>query len=137
MRECGPCRFCCFAWAVRELSKPALAHCRHECHAGCSIHGHHPANCRSFACPYLEGAPIHRPDTFQSVLECEIGDIGNYIPAIPVEMPAEEARLKIIETRRLPAFIIVDGQWRNVVLPLDREKDGNWTPKKSWETTSA
>ena len=107
--------------------KEALVHCQHECD-GCALHhlGTKPQECQEFDCLYRHGAEIHRPDTFQQVLEDAGGNLGNYIPMIPITMDAEAAKKLIKQERCLPAAILVGGQWRSVILPLDRKEDGTW-----------
>lgn len=128
--SCDGCRFCCWAWAVDDarLEKRVLQHCRHECAAGCALHGRReqPEACAAFRCPYQERAGLHRPDNFQRTLEEAGGNIGNYIPAVPLSIPVEEANRLIRATRTVPASIIAGGQWLDVVLPLDLNFDGGW-----------
>lgn len=85
-----------------------------------------PEMCGAFHCPYQEREGLHRPDSFQETLESLGGNIGNYIPVIPDSIPIETANRLIRETRTIPAAVINGGQWVNVILPLDRNKDGGW-----------
>lgn len=123
MNSCSGCRFCCWSWAVTELKKPALRHCGYECQAGCAVHNLvvQPAMCERFRCPYQERDGFHRPDSFQQTLEELRGNVGNYIPIVPVSIPVERANQLIRDTRTVPAAIIADGQWLDVILPLDQK----------------
>ncbi len=141
MRECGECKFCCWSFAVHDVpdalkgieNKPVFQHCQHECE-GCAIHERddYPPMCKTFICPYLSGADVHRPDTVQQVLEQSKGNLGNYIPMIPAEMLVEEVERLIRETRSLPAAIMIENEWTYVMLPLDRKADGEWEPVQPW-----
>src|SRR5262245_58234452 len=127
---CDGCRFCCWSWAVdaAELQKKPLRHCRHECRAGCALHAteEQPRICAAFKCRYLEGLPVHRPDTFQAMLlELDV-EIGNFVPMIPASVPIHEAALLILKTRTILADIIVDQRWVTVPLPFDRQPDGSF-----------
>jgi hypothetical protein len=136
MRDCDGCRFCCWSFNVHDVPdtvqglalKDALKHCSFECAAGCSLHEQteQPWECQEFHCPYQRGEDVHRPDTFQQVLEESQGNIGNYVPIVPATMDAEAAKRLIKQERCLPAAILVGGQWRSVILPLDRKEDGTW-----------
>lgn len=137
--DCDGCTFCCWSFAVEGMPqhpdltvltvKPELTHCEFEA-IGCAIHEAecYPEGCRIFSCPYLDGQDIHRPDTFQSVLEEVKGNIGNYIPSIPRSIPVQRAIQLIRETRSVLAEIIWDSKWTRVALPLDRDADGMWYP---------
>lgn len=131
MKTCSGCRFCCYSWAVDvpELHKSALRHCAHECSKGCALHPKWPSVCESFHCPWQEREGYHRPDTFQAALESAGGDIGNYIPMVPLSIDADWARRNIHDTRTVPACVIDGGRWVDLVLPLDRDADGGWTTK--------
>lgn len=130
MNACDGCKFCCWGWAVDvpTFGKSALRHCKHECAKGCAIHlkPEKPITCRGFHCPYQEREGLHRPDNFQATLESLGGNIGNYIPAIPISIPVEIANRLIRDTRTVPASVINDNQWVDVILPLDRNRDGGW-----------
>ena len=135
MRQCDKCRFCCWSFGVHDVpneikgieNKPSLTHCQYETD-GCAIHGRddYPPQCKTFFCPYLEGAEIHRPDKFQDVIEGAKGNIGSFIPMVPLIMTAKSARRLIEQTRSVPAVFILDSKWVQVVLPLDRKDDGTW-----------
>jgi len=114
--------------------KSENAHCHHECEQGCAIHEtlFQPVTCHDFMCPYLHDYPIHRPDVFQELLIT--GDMGNYIPMIPITMDSDEAAERIRTTRTVPAAILLDGGWTKVVLPLDREPDGSWSTNSDMNT---
>lgn len=137
MSKCDGCSFCCWSFAVEDIPqhpdlkilKPAQTHCDFELE-GCAIHNdeQYPHNCRVFRCPYLDGEDIHRPDTFQSVLEELGGNIGNYIPSIPRSVPVQRAVRLVCESRSILAVIILDAKWVRVAMPLDREEDGSWYP---------
>ena len=132
IRECNGCKFCCWSFHVNGFAdnsmKLSLSHCSYECKKGCSIHGgeEYPYVCGGFICPYLTGENIHRPDTFQKVLEEAKGNIGNYIPTIPVNFDSAEVRKLIKKSRSVPASIIINDRWHHVILPLDRNENGNW-----------
>jgi len=139
MRSCDKCRWCCWTYNIKDVPvqrrslkvvelKPERSHCRHECDKGCDLHGtfFQPVACHGFFCPYLGGEDIHRPDTFQPLLEELGGNMGNYIPAVPQAMDVEFAKKTIRETRTVPAAALFDGNWVRVVLPLDRQPDGSW-----------
>lgn len=85
-----------------------------------------PIPCRIFNCPYQERDGYHRPDNFQETLESLGGNIGNYIPAIPISIPIDKANRLIRKTRTVPASVMNDGQWVDVILPLDRDENGGW-----------
>ena len=73
---------------VEELSKPIGSWCSHWRHAtGCSIHGAHPASCRSFACEWLRNPRLahrYRPDLTKVVLtEHDSRLMANCDPANP------------------------------------------------------
>jgi len=137
MRQCSGCKFCCWSFAIEDIPddisglkfKPSLQHCQHECLVGCAIHDQkkYPPACKAFICPYLKGEDIHRPDIFQKVLQELNGNISNYIPSIPTKIPVEEAEKLIRRTRNILASILTGNEWVQIVLPLDREKDGSWT----------
>ncbi len=128
MNPCNGCRFCCWSWSVEEISKPCLTHCQYECKKGCEIYMrfNRPTACEEFHCPYQERDGLHRPDKFQKTLESLGGNIGNYIPNIPVTIPVETANRLIRETRTLPVSIINGTQWVDVIMPLDRDESGGW-----------
>jgi len=142
VRECEGCRFCCWSFTVHDVprssdftilqSKPALTHCSHECESGCSIHGADtfPLGCKVFLCPYLAGDEIHRPDTFQYLLESMNITVCAFVPAVPKTIPVEEANDLITRTRTIMAATAdlygYSGQWVRVVMPLDLEKNGQW-----------
>lgn len=141
MRKCDGCKFCCWSFKVLDVpdtlkgieDKFALQHCQYE-GAGCAIHEqpNYPPMCAGFVCPYLSGADIHRPDTFQQVLEQSKGNIGNYIPMVPTDMLIEDVEQLIRETRSLPAAIMIQNEWTYVMLPLDRRPDGEWEEAPPW-----
>jgi hypothetical protein len=55
MKICGPCNLCCKVLHVESLAKPPGRWCEHtRAEAGCAIHGAHPADCRAFACGWLQ-----------------------------------------------------------------------------------
>ena len=138
--ECDGCAFCCWSFAVSDMPtrvdftilqlKPAQTHCDFEFEGGCVIYReeHFPPGCRLLPCPYLEGEDIHRPDTFQAILEESHGNVGNYIPSIPRSIPIQRALRLIRETRSVLAVIILDGKLTRVALPLDRDAEGMWYP---------
>jgi len=103
-----------------------------ECEKGCELHGTEklPDACDQFQCPYLQGEDIHRPDSFKFLEELG-GNIGNYIPAVPTNVPVSLAESLIREHRTLPAFILLGTEWARVTLPLDRNDDRTWTVKDS------
>ena len=120
-RTCGTCRFCCWAYTIKELSKPSLEHCVHECAEGCRVHATHlqPKECVEFGCPYLAGDPIHRPDSFQEVLESSGMKTRSFVPWIPITIPLEEAIEMIRSTRTIMAGLFREGRWHLVSLILD------------------
>ena len=85
-----------------------------------------PEACGAFHCPYQLRDGYHRPDNFQKTLEELGGDIGNYIPMIPVEIPVEKANQIIRDTRTVLACVLNGGEWVDVVMPLDRYPSGGW-----------
>src|SRR5262245_40216388 len=113
MRKCNSCRFCCWSFAVTDINKQALNHCGHECKQGCKIHekSKYPPSCKLFICPYLNGEKIQRPDKYQNLLKELNGNIGNYIPAIPINFKAKEVKETILKTRSIPAFIMINNDW--------------------------
>jgi len=137
VRDCNGCRFCCWSFNVHDVPdkiqgiqmKPALQNCQYECSLGCSIHKdeNYPPSCKDFFCPYLEGKDIYRPDTFQPILEELNGNMSNYIPTIPLNIPIEKAKNLIQKTRNIVASIIVGNEWVDIILPLDRNEDRSWT----------
>lgn len=108
--------------------KPALSRCRFECAAGCEVHAtvEQPAACQWFTCPYLAGDAIHRPDTFQRLLETAGGSISNFVPAVAAAIPVDAAETAILKTRTLPAAIMVGNTWVRIILPLDCRADATW-----------
>ena len=136
MRECRTCRFCCWSFNVHDVPdsikglamKSARTHCPYECVAGCSIHKHqnYPQSCHDFVCPYLEGEDIHRPDAFQQTVEELNGNMANFIPHLSARVPVEESRELITSSRSVPASILQNGQWVEIIMPLDKENDGSW-----------
>jgi len=108
--------------------KRELQHCHHECASGCALHENvnQPNICRTFQCPYIRGEDVHKPDSFQWLLEELGGNMGNFIPAISTQVPVTEAQALIASSRSLPAFILINGQWIETILPLDKEPDGSW-----------
>ena len=111
-------------------TKPSLTHCSFEIEDGCAIHEseHYPEGCRVFKCPYLDGEDMHRPDTFQQILEDLDGNIGNLIPVVPRSVPPMKAIELIIKTRSVLAAFVLESKWVRAVMPLDREADGSWYP---------
>lgn len=85
-----------------------------------------PTACETFHCPYQERDGLHRPDKFQKTLESLGGNIGNYIPTIPVTIPVDVANRLIRETRTLPVSVINGTQWVDAIMPLDRDENGGW-----------
>ncbi len=145
VRECDKCRFCCWSFGVHDIPdektgltfKPSLTHCQHECAKGCGLYPNKwPSACKTFLCPYLEGANIYRPDTFQFLKELDI-NIGNFIPSIHPGLPIKETKELIIKTRTIPASILVGNKWVKVIMALDRAEDKSWTVNKKivqeWE----
>ncbi len=132
MKQCEGCRFCCWSFGVKELEKGALVHCQHECEKGCDVHDteEFPKSCGQLICPYLQLEGMHRPDNFQSVLEELKGNLGAYIPCVPLGIPVEEANGLIRKTNTVLASIQnVNGdncQWAFTVIPLNRMEDGSW-----------
>ena len=54
-RECGTCTLCCKLMAIVELAKPPNLWCPHCAPGrGCKIYPDRPAECRSFACLWLQ-----------------------------------------------------------------------------------
>jgi hypothetical protein len=76
------------------------------------------------------GDDIHRPDTFQALLEGMGITVGEFVPAVPKFIPVQEASDLIAATRTImaatPALDGRHGQWVKVVLPLDADKEGRW-----------
>lgn len=128
MKKCDSCRFCCWSFGISELNKPAMNHCEHECKKGCDIHNKkdYPPSCKWFVCPYLIGENVQRPDKYQNLLKELSGSIGNYVPAIPIGFDSGEVRKIITKTRTIPAFIMIENKWYEVIMPLDRNEDGSW-----------
>lgn len=134
--ECGSCRFCCWIFNASDIpdpilgiaQKPSLEHCVYECNGGCSIHGmsKYPQPCGDFECPYLQGQEIHRPDNFQETLETMNIQVGNFIPAVPIDVPVRIAETLIKDNRSIPAFVMVGREWVRVILSLDRRSDSLW-----------
>lgn len=134
MRKCNGCRFCCWSFDVSDVPsvigfevKIHNSHCSFECEKGCSIHelAKQPKTCIDFKCAYLQGKKIHRPDAFQEVLEEMKITMGNFIPAVNEKIDWDEAVQVIKETRTIPADIYAGGI-KEIILPLDKEKDGSW-----------
>ena len=62
---CGECQACCWLFTIAQMQKPRMTKCRHQCEAGCAIHGQErPPNCTNFQCEWLREnwAPELRPD---------------------------------------------------------------------------
>jgi hypothetical protein len=83
-----------------------------------------------FKCPYLFGEEVHQPDIFREILEEIDGNMGNYVPAIPVYVSINSAINLIRESRSIMAFILVDMRWIQTVIPLDKNTDGTWWATK-------
>src|SRR5262249_33328066 len=104
--------------------KQTVFHCEHECKSGCSIHGlGQPTSCVEFQCPYLLGWSIHRPDTFQAVIERTGGNAASYVPAVPEIVPPGMAIALIESLRSVPAAVKTHGGWTQIILSLDQESD--------------
>lgn len=77
MKSCGPCNLCCKVLHVESLAKPPGLWCRHTAAgAGCGIHGAHPADCRAFACGWLQWSELGeawRPSTAGFLVRSEPG----------------------------------------------------------------
>ena len=75
-RSCGECDECCRVVAVAELSKPSHTPCVHQTGKGCAIHGNHPAECRDYACAWLQGVVPKemRPDRIGILVDAEGGN---------------------------------------------------------------
>jgi len=137
MKTCDGCRLCCWSFNV-DVPHPTLLsiiepkrelrHCHHECERGCALHDNpqQPDICRTFQCPYIRDEEVHRPDTFQPLLESLNGNMGNYIPAVSTAIPIESARQLIADTRTILAYMLLDGRWLQTVLPLDKDANGAW-----------
>lgn len=134
MRTCNGCKFCCWSFNV-ELNdgiKEEKHHCKHECKNGCDIHNKRsqPKICKEFKCPYLFGESIHNPKEFQTSVELVKGKMGNFIPGINELIGIGDARNLIKESKSIPGYFLLNGQWIWTILPLDETK--NWqTNKKS------
>lgn len=134
--KCDGCRFCCWSFNAHDVPdpllgfalKPARQHCLFECEKGCELHGkkEQPQTCTDFKCPYLQGKYIHRPDSFQRVLEDMDVGVGNFIPAIPPYVPIKMAECLIKENRSVPAYILIGNEWIRVILSLDRQDAKSW-----------
>ena len=143
MKLCDGCRWCCYSYNVEVPERPRSlkvlvfkaenTHCRHECDKGCAIHNtsFQPVICHDFECPYQREYPVYRPDRFQELLQT--GNMGNYVPMVPLSMDATEAEQRIRTTRTVPAAILLEGTWAKVILPLDRELDGSWSTNSDME----
>jgi SEC-C motif len=75
-RSCGECEECCRVVAVAELNKPYHTPCVHQTGKGCGIYGDHPAECREYACVWLQGKMPEemRPDKIGILVDAEGGD---------------------------------------------------------------
>lgn len=75
MRTCGTCTLCCKVLEVQSLAKPPGQWCVHVLKGrGCGIHGAHPADCRAFACGWLQTpdlGPEWKPEVCRFVLRNE------------------------------------------------------------------
>ncbi|MCF8504490.1 MAG: YkgJ family cysteine cluster protein [Caulobacter sp.] len=55
MKACGTCNLCCRLPEIESLNKPAGQWCVHTGPGrGCAIYGDHPADCRAFACGWVQ-----------------------------------------------------------------------------------
>jgi hypothetical protein len=75
-RSCGECEECCRVVAVAELNKPYHTPCVHQTGKGCAIYGNHPAECKDYACVWLQGKMPEemRPDKIGILVDAEGGD---------------------------------------------------------------
>lgn len=137
IRECGGCRFCCWSFNVDvphptllDIIEPKkkLSNCAHECEKGCTLHGkkEQPNVCKVFHCPYIRGENIHKPDVFQDELKDLKGNIGNYIPAVLSSIDIAATKELIRKTRTIPAYILIGNEWKEIIMPLDRDENGTW-----------
>ncbi len=80
-RKCGECRACCTAIAVKELRKPFMAHCEHECDKGCAIYKTKPDSCSGYECGWLLGMGHieDRPDRIGGVIHHETDEHGLWV----------------------------------------------------------
>jgi hypothetical protein len=62
-RQCGTCALCCKLFYVKELSKPMDTWCQHcrPGRGGCTIYSDRPAQCRDFACLWLDQRQLAEP----------------------------------------------------------------------------
>lgn len=147
MNECNGCRFCCWVYAASVptsdftilIDKPGLNHCSHECEKGCALHAseHLPPICRDFHCPYQLMPGLHRPDTFQSLLEELHGTNGGYIPIISDKIPVSDALALIARHRSVMAAFLLGDHWIPLALPIDKNYDNSWTvteeSRRAWK----
>lgn len=78
-RECGDCQLCCELIGVEELRKHPHERCQHQCATGCSIHGSHPRECRTYQCQWRadENVPEElRPDKLGCIIDVHDTPIG-------------------------------------------------------------
>jgi len=52
--------------------------------------------------------------------------MANFIPHLSARVPVEESRELITSSRSVPASILQNGQWVEIIMPLDKENDGSW-----------
>jgi hypothetical protein len=104
-RRCGACTYCCKVMNIDELGKPPGLWCQNRTDRGCSIHGSHPATCKSFMCQWLVDPLIAsglRPDKSKVVLAAD--DDGRLIALCDPNNP--------LAWKREPMFSLLKQQAR-------------------------
>jgi hypothetical protein len=86
----------------------------------------YPTQCRDFFCPYLLGAPIHRPDTFEAMLRELGGNLCAVIPYVSDTIAVDVAVDRIRTSRSMPCAVRAE-PWSVAVLSLDQADPALWS----------
>lgn len=97
-RTCGECQACCEVLGVKELEKPHLTPCKHQCPTGCAIYSLRPKTCQIYECLWLSGNLKDedvRPDLIGIIFDApsEVSRIENMVVAREVWEGAFESEI--------------------------------------------
>lgn len=127
-RKCGECKACCTAIAVKELRKPFMAHCEHECQKGCNVYESRPDSCRGYECGWLIGlGPIeHRPDKIGGVIHHEVDEEGMWVQ---VHLTRKVSKEEFITLMSIAETAMKIAELRGVKLTYhDQQQNCSFTP---------
>lgn len=115
-RSCGSCRACCKPWTVAEVGKYDSDWCPKStpCN-GCSIYKTRPAECKRFACLWLNGRgeDSDRPDILGVMMDAQDFAIGERAIAI---FHLWEIEPRALEKPRIQAIIEANKDAGNIVI---------------------